>query len=192
MADIQTLVNNIPDAQDGNIITSYTHNSVKTALEAIAGALAGGAAGGSVTLNLPPSFLSIAGSTPWNVKVGFAEDSGNSSDGWIPLNLPEGAVLTNFAAMGLKTNAAPAGSINLMAVPIDGATTNVLATINLNAVAINNPFNISIPIQVKAALQGLLTVQNSQFKYVIEANVSFSTAAASVTLYSMQVIYTAP
>ena len=192
MADIQTLINAIPDAQDGNVITSDYHNTIKTALAAMAAQLGGGAGTQAGTLTVPPNFLPVAGNTPWNVKVGFAEDSGNSSDGWIPLTLPEGVVLQQFVATGLKKNAAPAGAVNLLAIDIDSDQQNVLASISLNNVAINNPFTINIPVQVKTALAGLLTVQNAQFKYAIEATVNFSTAPASITLYSMQVIYGAP
>ncbi|MGD1095372.1 MAG: hypothetical protein ABSB35_25680 [Bryobacteraceae bacterium] len=196
MADIQTLVNNIPDAQDGNVITSDYHNTIKTALQAIAGTLAGTSSGQTVTVNVPVNFLPVAGSTPWSVKVGFAEDPSNSCDGWAPLTLPDGAVLRQLVAIGVKTSPATIGSVNLIAVPINGPTTNLnnvfLATINLAGVAIMNPFTISVPAQVTSALAGSLTVQNAQFKYVVEANVALSPAPASITLYAIQVTYTTP
>jgi hypothetical protein len=192
MADIPTLINAIPDVDDGLVITADSHNSIKTALKAIAGALGGSAGGQAAVLSVPPNFFPVAGQTQWNVKIGFAEDSGSSSEGWIPLSLPEGAFLTRFVAMGLKKTVAPTGSVNLLAIPVDGSETTVLASINLNLITVNNPFTQDIPIHVKDAQAGLLTVRNAQFKYVIEANVSLSTAAASVTLYGMQVKYNAP
>jgi hypothetical protein len=192
MADnIQTLINAIPTVQDGDVIDADSHNSIKKCLQAIASALSSGG-GQANSLTVHPQFFPVAGNTPWNVKIGFAEDSGSSSEGWVPLSLPEGAVLTKFVVSGLKTNPAPSGSVNLLAIPIDGSNTTALAVFSLNSVPINNPFTLPVPVQVKDALAGLLTVRNAQFKYVIEAHVNFSTAAASVTLYSMQVEYTGP
>ena len=43
MSSIQTLVNLIPDANDGNVISSDYHNTMKAALEAIAAQLGSGA-----------------------------------------------------------------------------------------------------------------------------------------------------
>jgi hypothetical protein len=192
MADIQTLVGLIPDAQDGDVITADYHNTIKTALEAIAGQLGSGGGGQTLILTLPANFLPVTGSTAWNTSVGFASDSGSSSDGWIPLSFPQDAVLTQLTATGLKTNAAPKGSINLLAVPISGTDPTVLASISLSDVAVGNPFTVTVSAQVVSSLTALLTVDNTQWKYAIEAKLAFSTAAGSVVLYSMQVTYTGP
>ncbi|HTS67239.1 MAG TPA: hypothetical protein VMS37_22655 [Verrucomicrobiae bacterium] len=192
MADIPTLLNAIHPVDDGQVITADSYNSIKTCLQAIAGALGGSTGGQTRTITLPANFLPVTGATAWNVRVGFAEDSGSSSDGWIPLSLPEGAVLKSLTAIGLKKNAAPAGAVNLFAIPINAGDQHLLASVNLNSVALNNVFTINVPVNVASSLTGLLTVQNSQFKYVIEANANFSTAAASITIYATQVTYVTP
>lgn len=191
MADVQTLVDNIPTAQDGNLITANYHNSIKKALEAIVGELGGTGGPQTITATLPMNFLPVQGQTPWNLQVGFAEDSGSASDGWIPVSFPQGATIQQLTGSGLKTNAAPKGSINLLAIATNGTDPNVLASISLSDVAVGNPFNITVPAVLTASQNpALLTVDNSKWKYVIEAKVNFSTAANSVSIYSLQVVYT--
>src|ERR1700726_1804687 len=99
MADIQALINAIPDAQDGSVITSDYHNTIKAALAAMASQLGGSAGGQTVTLTLPPNFLPIGRNPPWVVTLGAASDAGTPvSDGWIPVSLPEGAVIQQLVA----------------------------------------------------------------------------------------------
>jgi hypothetical protein len=195
MGTIQTLINAIPDAEDGNVITADYHNTIKAALEAIAGQLGSGGGPQTVTLTLQPTFLPKAGSPVWTVSLGFAADPGPPScDGFIPLSFPDGAVIQSMEVMGAKTNAGSLGFVNLLILPISGTAGTALIQIDLSKAG--NPFSLSgtpnIPGLTPTALTSMQTVQNTQFKYVIEAQV-FSpagTPAATVVINALQVVYT--
>ncbi len=196
MATLQALINAIPDAQDGNVITSNYHNTIKRALLAIATQMGAAATGSqTVTLTVQPSFAAIAGgATPWVLGIGSAGDAGPpSTSGFIPLNFPDGAVVQTMTVIGAKTNAAPKGFVNLLIVPIGGSAGTTLIQVDLSTAG--NPFSLTgtpnVPGLTASALVSMQTVQNSQFKYVIEAQV-FSTTGippASVVINALQIGY---
>ncbi|MBZ5621150.1 MAG: hypothetical protein LAQ69_20850 [Acidobacteriia bacterium] len=197
MADIQTLINAIPDAQDGDVITANSHNSIKQALIAIAGQLGGTT--GNVTQTIQPAFLPIPPNPTWNVSLGLAADQGPpGADGFIPLNLPDGAVIQQMVAMGAKINSAPKGFANLLILPIGSGGTGSSTLIQIDLTNAGAPFTLTgtpstsnIPGVTAAGLKQMQTVQNSQFKYVIETKIlsPAGTPVASVTINAFQVIY---
>jgi hypothetical protein len=194
MADIQTLVNNIPDAQDGNVINSNYHNTIKTALLAIAVQLGGAAGPQTVNLTIQPSFQPMAGLPPWNVSLGLATDPGPpAAGGFIPLSLPDGATIQQLVVIGSKTNPASKGFVNLLVIPLGGTAGTTLISIDLTPAG--NPFTLNgvpnIPGLTATALMQIQTVQNSQFKYAIESEVlsPAGTPVATVTINAIQVVY---
>ena len=203
MADIQTLINAIPDAQDGNVITADYHNTIKTALTAIAGQLGPQAGGRTVVQNLMPAFLPvppISSRPAWNVSVGSATDVGGTlTDGWLPLYLPDGAIIQQLNVIGVKTAATTEGTysatVNLNILPIGPGNGPTLITIALDNV-MGNPFQTA-PGQGQPSLAGtsatslkdLQTVKNSQNKYIIRATVNPSPAPGTLTINALQVTY---
>ena len=204
MADIQTLINAIPDAQDGNVITADYHNTIKTALTAIAGQLGPGAGGQTVTLTLLPNFLPVPPVTvhvPWNVGIATASDAGGSlTDGWMPLYLPDGAVIQQLIIIGVKTvpttSATFGGTVTVTIMSTGSTSGTTLISVDLTNVS-GNPFTTapgipSVPGTTVTSLKDLQTVKNAQNKYSIRALVSPSPAAGTLTIEAIQVIYTAP
>jgi len=201
MADIQTLVNDIPDAQDGSVITSDYHNTIKTALEAIAGQLGAGSGGQTETLTLFPNFQPVqpvSAHVPWTITMGAAADAGgNLTDGWLPVHLPDGAMIQQLVVVGVKTAATTSVqfgafvSLLIMAVGATDATT--LVSVNLTN-QLGSPFTAtgtpSVPGTAPNSLKDLQTVKNSQNKYVIHGLVSPSPAAGTLTIEAIQVVYT--
>jgi hypothetical protein len=200
MADIQTLINAIPDAQDGSVIDASYHNTIKTALKAIAGQLGGGG-GESGSLTLQPTFLPIAPNLQWLGSLGGATDAGPGvTDGYVPLNLPNGAVIQELVVIGGKTNAAPKAFANLLVLPIGAGAGNSTTLIQIDFTNAGNPFTVrgspstsNIPGITSSGLLQIQTVNNSQFKYAVEVKVvsTAGTPIASVTVNAMQVNYTA-
>lgn len=204
MPDIQTLVNAIPDANDGNIISSDYHNTIKAALEAIAAQMGGAAGGQTVTLSLLPTFSPVqpvAVHVPWNMNVGVASDAGgNLTDGWLPLYLPQGAVIQSLAVVGVKTLATTPTTfsanveLDIMSIGVTGGTT--LISVDLTN-ALGNPFRTTPQTPAVAgttpqSLKDLQTVKNDQNKYIVRAIVNPSPAAGTLTIHAMQVVYTTP
>jgi hypothetical protein len=122
-----------------------------------------------------------------------------STDGFIPLNLPDGAVIQSMTVLGARTSATAFGKANLLVLPIAGGgsgTTGTTTLIQIDLSTGGNPFSLSgtpnpqISGLTASALTTMQTVQNSQFKYVIETNVSaIGTAAGAVSIYAFQVVY---
>ena len=192
MADIQTLINAIPDAQDGNVITSDYHNTIKTALAAIAGELGPSAGGQSGAVTLVPNFLPIPGSNPWTLNLGVATDAAGSN-GWLPVYLPEGATIQQMVVIGAKTAPATLGTVSLLIQPLTDITVTTLIPIDLNTAG--NPFRLtgtpSVPGAGPSGLLDLRTVKNSANKYLIRAQ-TLSTVAATVTINTLRVEFTMP
>ncbi|HUN41662.1 MAG TPA: hypothetical protein VMU81_15355 [Acetobacteraceae bacterium] len=188
MSDLQTLVNAIPDAQDGNIITSNYHNTVKAALQAMASQLEAAAPGSqTVNLTVQPNFAAISGATAWTVALGVAT-SAAGSNGFIPLNLPDGATINQMVAIGAQTSPAAKGFASLLVMPLGGTAGTTLILIDLSTGG--NPFTLtgspSVPGLTASALKDMETVQNSLFKYAIQSEV----LGAGVTINAFQVGYT--
>jgi len=195
MASIQTLVNAIPDANDGGIISSDYHNTIKAALLAIANQLAG-AGGASGTLTLQPNFISVS-AKPWSISIGVAADPGPpGADGFIPVMLPDGVIIQSMTVTGSRTSN-DRGNVTLLAIPIaGGAGGTTLIQIDLSTGG--NPFtltgfpNPTISALSAAALQQMLLIQNSQFKYVVEATAEVlpTTGAGTLLINAIQIAYT--
>lgn len=199
MADLQTLINAIPDAQDGNLITSDYHNTIKTALEAIAVQLGNGTSGQSVALALQPNFLPVGKNPQWNISIGVAQDSpGTATNGWIPLHLPDGAQIQQLVVYGSKVNptSGPAtiGFVSLVIQPIGGTGATTLILIDLSNAG--NPFQLTgtplISGLTPSALKDMETVQNANFKYAVNAEVLEGTPGGSVSIFALQVVYGKP
>ena len=186
MADLQTLVDEIPDAEDGNIITSNYHNTVKTALQAVASQLGAAAPGGrTVAQTIQPNFATI-GPTGWTVTLGSAT-SAAGSNGFIPLNLPEGATIQQMVAIGGQSAPVSPGFASLLVLPLGGTAGTTLILIDLRAGG--NPFTLTgspnVPGLTASALKDMTTVQNSQFKYAIQCQA----LGAGLIINAFQVVY---
>jgi hypothetical protein len=198
MAELSTLINNIPRADDGNVISSDYHNTIRDALVAIAAQLGPGVGvrPGAVTLipNLLPMGpqLSAVQVPSWTVHLGFAADNGSGTgsvtNGWLPLSLPDGAVITKLVVVGTKasTAATASGSVSLLSQPITGTETALLIMVDLPAsIPAGGGFQATTP-----TFQSPNTsVDNSKNKYMIQAQ-SFSSAADSIRITAFRVEYT--
>src|SRR5512134_566752 len=90
--DLQTLVNAIPKAEDGHVITSDYHNSLRAALLAMLDNL-GAIKGGAVVQTITPTFFTNKDRSAWVVLNGVAAatDQAKTTSGFLALGLPDGA-----------------------------------------------------------------------------------------------------
>lgn len=205
MADLATLLNAIPsDAQNGTVITPDYFNTLKAAIDAIAGQLGHGAGGQSLTLTLLPHFQPlqpVSAHVPWVVNMGAAADAGgNLTDGWLPLYLPDGAVIQQMVVIGVKTTPTTATQfaafVSLLIMSAGATTSTTLINVDLTNTT-GNPFVSppgipSVAGTTPSSLKDLQTVKNSTNKYLIHALVSPSPAAGTLTIEAIQVVYTTP
>lgn len=189
MADLQTLIDAIPGAQDGDIITAAYLVTIKAALAAIVAELGASSPAGpqTVTRTIQPNLLTIGGGTAWSISLGVAT-SAAGSNGFISLDLPNGAVIQQMVAMGAQTSPASKGFVSLLVVPVAGTAGTTLIQIDLSTGG--NPFTLTgtpnIPGLTPTALASMQTVQNNVFKYALQAEV----LGASVTINAIQITYT--
>jgi len=194
MGNLTTLINAIPNAQDGYIITAYYHNTIRNALVAIANQLGAAAppAAQSITKTIQPNLLTVAGGAAWAVSLGVATSGASGGNGYVSLDLPDGAVIQQLVVMGAQPATAVKGFASLLVLPLGGTTAQTLIQIDLSTGG--NPFTLpgtpnaqlSAPPLSASALLNLQTVQNSQFKYAIQAEV----LGTALTINAFQVVYT--
>ena len=94
---LSDLINAIPVAGRGDVISPESHNSLRDAIVAIVTELGGAVESRNVTLTFIPAFLATPDSDEkaWIVEIGYAKSppSGATSGivGWLPLQLPAGS-----------------------------------------------------------------------------------------------------
>lgn len=88
--DLATLLQQIPQAEDGKLITPDYHNSLRAALLALANQAATPAtpAKGATQLVLVPNFIPWGNKAPnWEMQQGVAVAGKDGADGILPINL---------------------------------------------------------------------------------------------------------
>jgi hypothetical protein len=188
---VQLLLSIIPIASPGHVITSEYHNSLRAALLAIAGTL-GVAPGGSagphdVTVTLAPIF-SHAVFDPWAIGMGVAAVPANqvNTQGWLPVELPDGALVKSMTVIGHKEGTMSTFSVVLERQETIGGPFEELITANL----VSSPqfYNVTKTFQGDA---GLNQIDNKKFKYMISALVTRSAGVNDlVQIYAIQLVYT--
>jgi hypothetical protein len=94
---LSDLINAIPVAGRGDVISFESHNSIRDAIVAIVTELGGAVASRNVTLTFTPTFLetSRGDEAKWIVDIGGArspaQGATNGIAGWLPLQLPHGS-----------------------------------------------------------------------------------------------------
>jgi hypothetical protein len=196
---VETLISNIPTAEDGHVIDSRYHNSLRDALIAIADQL-GSTGGERRVLTFPPNFLPADPQPPWAFTIGFAtKAAGGTCEGWLPLSLPNGARLRKLIVVGGRDEAPTPPNIftflvQLLRQPIGDTTTTTLISIPGLATPANerDPFEAEGLFQVAgvstpAAIAEFQTVDNSHFKYLVRARLVSATTNMTVRIYGIRV-----
>jgi hypothetical protein len=189
--DLQLLLNAIPIAQDGNVITSEYHNALRAAVLTIANQL-GVSLSQTVTLSFAPSFLPSGVQPQWVLNNGFAsKPTGGTAHGWFPLQLPDGARIQSMTAIGRRSGTVASFQVQLLRQPITDTDTTTLITIPLNTAG--DPFTVSGNLQVAGAgptaLEEYRVVDNDNYKYLAFARLVGAAADAVVELHAIRVTF---
>jgi hypothetical protein len=112
-SDLQVMIAAIPVAQEGHLITSEYHNALRLALVAIANRLGLGTITEEITVSNAPRLLPVTGSDAWALNYGTVQRPaaaavGANVRGWMELELPEGARITQMKVFARKTGATSA------------------------------------------------------------------------------------
>jgi hypothetical protein len=195
--NLDTLIAAIPTAEDGHVISREYHNSLRAALVEMASRLSA-TAGQTGATTFAPTFSPNVPQPPWVITVGVADKTNQTgADGWLSISLPDGARIQGMTVKGGRAGAAPVFQIQLIRQSLDDPTANVtlISIPGLNTSAMErDPFEAKGLPQVSgitspAALNEILTVNNSDFKYLVRARLVGSTTDATVRIYGIRVEY---
>ena len=196
--DLQLLINAIPVAEEGHVISQDYHNLMRKALAAIVDQLSSTTTGAAVTASYPPHFTQN-GSTPnWRVTNGIAvRDPTGSSDGWFALNLPQGSRIQSMTVKGRRVAAVLSFTVKLLRVVIGDPDGENVSVINISLKTAPDPFTaMQIPTAPgglgPTALEELRRVDNTTYTYLVTATVSGSAGTDLIQINGIQIVYTLP
>jgi hypothetical protein len=191
---LQQLVDRIPVAERGAPITVDLHNTMREALMLLATAGIG-AATGPRTLSLVPAFQTFGGGPNWVHLNGFASIPGPVAEGWIPVHLPDGAVIDSMIVKGRKAGAVGVFQVRLRYTALDpNETSRAIIRIDDLASVTDDPFTVSGQVSIQglsgAALMDARTVKNDSRIYFVTAVVEEAGHDNDVAeVHSIQVSY---
>ena len=178
---LNDLINAIPVAGRGDVISPESHNTLRAALVVVAAQLGATPAGGATTITFAPALLPMQGETAWDLGPGVAQKSAASNataeaTGWLPLQLPAGALIQSLLVVAGRTG--PASTTVALVVRLqrqfingDGGVINLInlnlfgAAFSADLVQAEAPYAPAglPPDQVESARR----VDNDQYKYFL-------------------------
>jgi hypothetical protein len=185
--NLQALLASIPIAQDGQIISSDHHNSLRAAVIGIANQLGVGLQTATTAFTFAPTFNQTNATSPnWSITnfVASRPATGNP-DGWLPVQLPNGQRIQSMVVTGKRSGTAPTTfQVNLFrqlitTTPNAGQPT-LLITVSLESSA--SPFQVSrgvvpataptgsgLSLITAAAAEEQKLIDTSNYKYFVQA-----------------------
>ena len=196
---LSDLINAIPVAGRGDVISPESHNSLRDAIVAIVTELGGAVASRNVTLTFAPAFLEIFNETKWTLVMGFARSPGASAVGWLPLQLPGGSRIQQLRVVFDRTN--PLNSPSQMDVKLHRqsirggsgpperlAKISLLGPDNLDGVLERNaPFTADPLGNPAPGAPPADIVNNDEFKYFVRADLLGAPAGSTVNIFAIKV-----
>jgi hypothetical protein len=141
---------------------------------------------GSITISFSPAFLPT--NTPWLLTLGVASKPVNATsvDGWLPVQLPDGAQIQNFKVNGrkigslgnnavallIRQNVGGTGQANLFSADIDAAPASTSGDFVASGQQVS-PNTL---------------IDNDQFKYLVQVRIIGADANAAVQIFSIQIV----
>jgi hypothetical protein len=199
-ANIDVALASVPIAQDGAVIDAEYHNSLRAALRSLADYVGASTIDQSSVMSLAPAFLPLLGALgnlPWAVGPAFASGL-NSSDGWLPLALPDGVRLDSLAVSHRSEPTLSTFTVRLARYPILGSAAEE-DVFRISRQSGNKTDRTDVVSQVAgshdpAGQEELRRVDNSQYRYVIFGRSLGSSSSGvqenQVHVRSIQVTYT--
>jgi|KBSSwiStaDraftv2_1062776.scaffolds.fasta_scaffold631623_1 hypothetical protein len=127
---ITDLINAIPLATQGGVISPLFHNSLRDALAFLATQGGTTTSSDSNRVSVPPWFMTNESGPDWKLSNGVAtqDAQGASAHGFCPIALPHGVRLQSLVVAGSRTGAVTTFNVKLVRVRIaDGDPTTVFS-----------------------------------------------------------------
>jgi hypothetical protein len=189
------LLGDIPTAQDGDVITADFHNSLRSAIVAMAGYLGDTAINHQVVLTLAPSLLG-SGAGAWTLAPDSAEATSGPANGWLPVDLPDGARIQGMSVIHARTDKLDTLTVDLRRLSISSPTDPAVPLATYSGRAGDGSVQTeSVQVSVAgitepSALDELRRVVNGQYRYYISVQATGAEGQALATIYALELIYT--
>jgi hypothetical protein len=183
--ELQILLNALPVAQEGYVITSAHINALRTAILNLAAKIGGAALSPTQLLTFMPAFAPSDGNPAWSLKDGVAKagpnESGGSASGWLPLQLPDGMSIQAMIVLGDKTGTITSFNIELFKLTLDGSDPQPVITTALSRAA--DQFNVTTQASGTPPV-----IDNRSIGYFVTADVAFTGNTSQARIFAIQVI----
>lgn len=184
--DLQTLINAIPTAEEGRVITPNYHNTARAALVRLASLAGGPPATSKATLVYFPTFFRVGRKEPvWETGLGHStRPETNSAAGWFPVVLPDGSQVESMSVIGQKTGPVEGFELKmfLFSVSLVALQRHALMWIALED-ATGGLFT-----REGVSYSGTVTVDNSQNQYFVLASMSNAPEDLVIRLYAVRFV----
>jgi hypothetical protein len=211
-SDLTTILGDIPLANDGDVVSADYHNTLRAAILALAGYLGQGGLNQAVVQTLAPALLAVEplnGFSEWQVNPMRAVANG-SSEGWLALELPDGALIQSITAINERASKADSLTVRLDRYALTTPTAELITLAELDKQGGDGtiqtdtaPFSVT-QFTGQGVIAELQRVDNSSYRYVIYAKAQGVAEPAvegvgagggggpkpPVAIYALQVAYT--
>lgn len=196
---LAALLGDIPQANDGDVITADYHNSLRAALLALAAFMGQGGFTGSETQTYGPALITFdwvnGNSGEWILETTMATAMNGWVAGWMPLDLPDGAQLQKLNVIETRESNLDTLTVTLGCIPLENPTADMTALAQVSekggdgSVTTDSASVSPAGISDAAVVAALGRVDNSTYRYFIEVRVQGSESVLA-RIYAFQVIYT--
>jgi hypothetical protein len=194
----------VPIANEGNVITSEYHNTVRDVLLAMAQLFGAGVVSPAINVSFAPQFVGPAGDpapawSPTQVgvsQVGPPQEGRPDAFGWMSVQLPDGARIQSLTVFGKKAAATQVLTFSLLRYPLNDVNQTPTTLITLDAKDGTGGFSPSDSIKTDpslgtnlalATLDDYQSIKNDKFKYIFTARLSGAPANAAVQIHAIQI-----
>ena len=197
-AQLQSFLDAIPFANDGDVITPDHHNSLRAACARIAQSLDDTQLARVVTESITPVLLAAGAEPAWRTVVGFAAGptAGNKAEGWMPVELPHGTNVDVLTVRGKRPGAVTIWSAALRRLELAGSTQAdvCVGEIQNATTSGDGSFAATVPAKTEglSATQAaeLRRVDNTRYRYFFHTKVSGAAQADALEVRLVQVTCT--
>jgi hypothetical protein len=211
-SDLTRLLGDIPLAHDGEVVTADYPNKMRAAILGLGGLLGQGGLNQAVVQTLAPALLAVEplnGFSKWQVNPMRAVANA-LSEGWLPLELPDGALIQSITAINERASNADSLTVRLDRYALTAPTAQLITLAELDKQGGDGtvqtdtaPFSVT-QFTGQSAITDLQRVDNSSYRYVIYAKAQGVAEGAvegiggggaggpkpPVAIYALQVAYT--
>jgi hypothetical protein len=196
--DLRIALARVPIANEGNVITSEYHNSVRNVLLAMAQLFGAGAVAPAINVSFAPQFVTPGGANWVPTELGVSNGASvTSAFGWMSVALPDEARIASMTVFGKKTVTVKNLKFTLVRYLLSDTNQAQEPLISLDATAETGDFSPADSIKTDPSLgtnRALATlddqqlIQNGKFKYVFRAQLNCDASAQdSVQIHAIQI-----